>query len=442
MSRGGAGRRVVVCGGGLAGVAAACQAALAGARVTLVERRPFLGGRAFSFRDRDTGREIDNGQHVFLGCCPAYISLLRMLGTLGHTTLQPRLDTPVRDRDGRAGALRASRLPAPLHLGPSFLAYPHLTAAEKAAALRPLAALAALRPAARAALDEVTFADWLREHGQGDRAIARFWDLIVLPTCNDRSDRVSAALAAFVFNEGFLRTAGGSSIGWSRVGLTRLVDPAARDWLAARGGAVLAGRGVAAVEPGAVTLTDGERLPAEAVVLALPPARVAEVAPGALAADPGLGVAPIVNVHLWYDRPVMDEPFTAVIDSPAQWICNRTARGSEADAGGAHHLAVSISGAREEIAVPRAELAAGLRAEVEHVLPAARHAVLVDSAVVKEPAATIAAAPGQAARRPGPRSAMPGVALAGAWTDTGWPATMEGAVRSGIRAARLVAAPG
>jgi hydroxysqualene dehydroxylase len=196
---------------------------------------------------------------------------------------------------------------------------------------------------------------------------------------------------------------------------------------------------VASVEPGAVALTDGERLEADSVVLALPPARVAAVAPGALAAEPGLGAAPIVNVHLWYDRPVMDEPFTAVVDSPAQWIFNRTAMGSEAD-GGAHHLAVSISGARAEIDVPRVELAAALRAEVEHLLPRARAAELVDSAVVKEPEATFAAAPGQAARRPGPRSPMPGVALAGAWTDTGWPATMEGAVRSGIRAARLLTA--
>lgn len=434
MSRGAP--RVVVCGGGLAGVAAACEAALAGARVTLVERRPFLGGRAFSFVDPGTGREVDNGQHVFLGCCPAYISLLRTLGTLGHTTLQRRLDAPVRDRDGRRGALRAAALPAPFHLGPSFAAYPMLSRRERAAALPALAALAALRPDARERLDGCSFADWLASHGQGTRAIARFWDLIVLPTCNDRAERVSAALAAFVFQRGFLASARGAAIGWSRVGLTRLVDPAARDWLAARGGVVIDGRGAAAVEPGAVTLGDGERLPADAIVLALPPARVREVAPGALPADPGLGSSPIVNVHLWYDRPVMDEPFTAVVDSPAQWIFNRTAMDAPGGRDGVHHLAVSISGARDEIVVPRARLAADLRAEVEHLLPAARSAGLVAATVVKEPHATFAAAPGQAARRPGPGTPVPGVALAGAWTATGWPATMEGAVRSGIRAAR------
>src|SRR5262249_48535298 len=170
-----------------------------------------------SLTDPDAGVEVDNGQHVYLGCCTAYRSLLRLLGTEDLTTLQPALDVPVRDRAGRAGALRAARLPAPLHLGPSFLAYPHLSAREqapsphppareKAAAPPALLALGALRPAARARLDGTTFADWLRDHGQGDRAITRFWDLIVVPTCNDPSARVSAALAAFVFQEGFLRT--------------------------------------------------------------------------------------------------------------------------------------------------------------------------------------------------------------------------------------------
>jgi hydroxysqualene dehydroxylase len=429
-------RSVVVCGGGLAGVAAAVEAAGRGARVTLVERRPFLGGKAYSFRDPDTGREVDNGQHVFLGCCSAYMALLRQLGTLRHTVLQKRLDVPVRDRAGRRGALRAAPLPAPLHLGPSFAAYPLLSAREKAAALRALAALGALRPAAREALDDVSFADWLAERGQGPGSIARFWDLIVLPTCNDRSDRVSAALAAFVFHEGFLRTPTGSAIGWSRVGLSRLVDPAAREAIEARGGRVLTGRAVAEAGPDGVTLTDGERLAADAVVVALPPERVRAVAPDALPADPGLGASPIVNVHVWYDRPVMDEPFTAVVDGPAQWIFNRTAMGHGGGVG--HHLAVSISGAREEVDVPRHDLAELIRAELEGLLPAARDAEVMASAVVKEPQATFASAPGQAARRPAAATPVPGVALAGAWTATGWPATMEGAVRSGIRAARLV----
>ncbi len=426
--------RVVVCGGGLAGIAAACEAALRGARVTLVERRPFLGGKAFSFADPDAGVEVDNGQHVFLGCCTAYIALLRLLGTHGHTRLQPALDVAVRDRDGRTGSLRAARLPAPAHLGPSFAAYPHLRAREKAAALRALLALGALGEEARRRLDAVTFADWLAAHGQGPAAIARFWDLIVLPTCNDRSDRVSAALAAFVFREGFLRTRTGSAIGWSTVGLTRLVDPAARGFLEARGGRVLSGRAVAEAGPDGVLLGDGERLPADRVVLALPPSRVREVAPAALADDPGLGSSPIVNVHLWYDRAVMDEPFVAVLDSPAQWIFNRTAMAGLPGPG--QHLAVSVSGAREEVTRGKPELIAAFTQELARLLPRAGAARVRRATVVKEPEATFAAAPGQAARRPGPLTPA-GVLLAGAWTDTGWPATMEGAVRSGVRAARL-----
>ena len=277
----------------------------------------------------------------------------------------------------------------------------------------------------------------LRDGGQSGRAIDRFWDLIVLPTCNDRSERVSAALAAFVFREGFLRTPGGSAIGYARVGLTRLVDPAARAFLAARGGRVLSGRAVVAAGPGEVRLADETLLPADGVVLALPPRRARELAPEALPEDPALGASPIVNVHVWYDRPVMERPFTAVLDSPAQWVFDRTAMAGGGDGEG-HHLAVSISGAHEEATVPRGELAERLVAELAHVFPAARRARVLASAVVKEPEATFAASPGSASRRPGAATALSGVALAGAWTDTGWPATMEGAVRSGIRAARLV----
>lgn len=432
-------RRVVVCGGGLAGIAAACEASLLGADVTLVERRPFLGGKAYSFTDDDSGVEVDNGQHVFLGCCTAYIAFLTLIGAFGDTTLQRALDAPVRDRAGRAGALRASRLPAPLHLGPSFATYPLLSHGEKAAAIRALLALGVLRDTQRAELDEVTFAEWLIAHGQGVGAIERFWDLIVLPTCNDRSDRVSAALATFVFQEGFFRTRTGSAIGWSRVGLTRLVDPPARRFLERRGAVIVTGRGVTSVDDGRVELSDGSTLAADAVVLAMPPERVREVCPEALPAAGDLASSPIVNVHVWYDRPVMDGLFTAVVDSPAQWVFNRTAMTDFPDPG--QHLAVSMSGARDEVTRPKATLIAAITAELGELFPRARGATVERAACVKEPDATFAAAPGQAGNRPGTRTAVEGIVLAGAWTDTGWPATMEGAVRSGLLAARA-AVPG
>ena len=433
------GRRVVVCGGGLAGLAAACEASLLGADVTLVERRPFLGGKAYSFVDDETGVEIDNGQHVFLGCCTAYIAFLRLIGAYGDTTLQAALDTPVRDRAGRAGALRASRVPAPFHLSPSFLAYPLLSRAEKAKATRALGALGVMRPAQRDELDDVTFAEWLIAHGQTPEAIERFWDLIVLPTCNDRSERVSATLAAFVFQQGFFGTRAGSAIGWSRVGLTRLVDPPTRRFLEGRGARIVTGQGVTGVSGGAVSLTGGEELPADSVVLALPPDRVREVCPEALPQDPDLGSSPIVNVHLWYDRPVMDELFVAVVDSQAQWVFNRTAMaGAE---GSGQHVAVSMSGARDEVTKKKRVLIDEITAELAHLFPAAGAATVERAVCVKERDATFAAAPGQAAKRPGTRTPVDGVVLAGAWTDTGWPATMEGAVRSGMLAARAAANP-
>lgn len=431
-------RRIVVCGGGLAGIAAACEAAGRGAEVTLVERRPFLGGRAFSFTDPDTGRVVDNGQHVFMGCCPAYIDLLRLLGTRRLTVLQRRLDAPVRDREGRRGSLRAAPLPAPLHLGASFARYPHLTVRERAAAARALLTLLRMSPQERAALDGETFGAWLERHGQGPRAIDRFWDLIVLPTCNDRSGRVSAALAAFVLHEGFLRTTRGSAIGWATVGLTELVDPATEHFLRARGGRVLRGREAAEIASGTVRLRDGETLRADGIVLALPPVRARRVAPAAIPADPDLGSSPIVSAHVWYDRPVMDEPFTAVLDSPLQWVFNRSAMTGED--GPDHHIAVTMSGARREVGTPRDELAAMVQEELAQLYPRARGAAVRACAVIKEPRATFAAAPGQAARRPGPDTPLDGVVLAGAWTATGWPATMEGAVRSGMLAARRLLA--
>lgn len=426
------GARVAVAGGGLAGIAAAAEAASRGARVTLVERRPFLGGRAFSFTEPRTGTEIDNGQHVHLGCCTAYMALLARLGSLGLTAMQPALRVDVRDRAGTHGVLTARRLPAPLHMGPSFARYGLLSTAERARALRALAAIAALGPAGRGALDDVAFGEWLRAHGQRDAAIERFWDVVILPTCNDRSDRVSAALAMFVITEGLMRTRTGASIGWALTGLSHLVDAPARRLLARAGGEVLTGAAVTAADAGGVDLDDGRRVDADIVVLALPPGRAHAACPAALPTAPDLGASPIVNVHLWYDRPVLDRPVLAVVDSPVQWMFDRTAITGEGAPG--QHVALSLSAARAEMGVPRAELAERMDREMRHLFPASRHAVLRDWAVTKDARATFAPAPGQAGRRPGPRTPVEGVVLAGTWTATGWPATMEGAVRSGLAA--------
>lgn len=439
------GAHVVVAGGGLAGISAAVEATARGARVTLVERRPFLGGKAFSFTDPRTGVEIDNGQHVHLGCCSAYIALLGRLGSLGLTTIQPALRVHVRDRAGAHGVLAARRLPPPLHMGPSFARYGLLSPGERVRALRALTVLAALGDSGRAALDDVSFGEWLRAHGQRDAAIERFWDVVILPTCNDRSDRTSAALAAFVITEGLMRTRGGAAIGWALAGLSHLVDPPTRALLARHGGQVITGHAVTAAGPGGVTLSDGRGIDADAVVLAMPPGRIRAACPHALPVHPDLGESPIVNVHLWYDRPVLDHPMLAVVDSPVQWMFDRTSITGEGSPG--QHVALSLSAARAEMGVPRGELAERMDREIREILPAARGAVLMQWAVTKDARATFAPAPGQALRRPGPRTPLEGVVIAGTWTATGWPATMEGAVRSGLAAtgelaAQMTGAPG
>ncbi len=416
-------------------MATAAEAALLGARVTLVERRPFLGGRAFSYRD-EHGVDVDNGQHVFLGCCTAYRAFIRLIGAEGDLTLQPALHAEVRTRDGSVGCLEARTLPAPLHLAPSFSRYPFLSRREKAGVARAMAVLATMTGRRLDRLDEMTFGDWLRDHGQTDRAIECFWDLIVLPTCNDRSDRVSAAIGAFVYREGILRSRTASAIGWSRVGLTTLVDGPFRAFMARHGGEVRTGEGVVRATSDHVELTSGETLAAEGVVLALPPDRAAAVAPAAVS-DPGLGTSPIVNVHAWFDRPLMRGPFAAILDGVSQWVFNRSAMGVTEGAGDRrHHAVVSISGAHDEVKRTKEDLVREVVGELRAVLPLARHAELIDATCIKEPDATFGVGPGQAARRPGAASREPGITLAGTWTDTGWPATMESAVRSGVMAAR------
>ncbi|MCQ4082415.1 hydroxysqualene dehydroxylase HpnE [Streptomyces sp. RB6PN25] len=439
----------VVVGGGLAGITAALTLADSGVRVTLVEGRPRLGGAAFSFqRDGACGDlTVDNGQHVFLRCCTAYQWFLDRIGASDLVTLQERLDVPVLDAGtGRLGRLRRQSLPVPLHLAASLTGYPHLNPVERVRAGRAALALRGLDPE-DPALDDTTLADWLRGQGQSRRAVEALWDLIGIATLNATAEEASLGLAAMVFKTGLLSHPGAADIGWARVPLGELHDGKARAALDAAGvRTVLRGR-VGEVRPAPdgrwqVGLHTGpgaeEQLDTDAVVLAVPHREAHGLLPDGALEDPAallkIGTAPILNIHVVYDRPVLRRPFFAALSSPVQWVFDRTEHSGLT--GGGQYLALSQSAAHEEIDEPVSALRARYLPELERLLSPARGAGVRDFFVTRERTATFAPAPGVGRLRPPARTRAPGLYLAGAWTATGWPATMEGAVRSGLSAAR------
>jgi hydroxysqualene dehydroxylase len=435
-----AGPRIAVLGGGLAGIAAALDCVQAGARVTLVEVRPRLGGAVYSF-ERD-GLRIDNGQHVFLRCCTAYRALLARIGGEDGVFLQSRLEIPVVSPGGKVRVLRRSGLPAPLHLAGTLMRYRHLTVPERLRAARASLALGRLDPAAPA-LDGQTLGAWLTAHGQNRRAVAALWDLIALPTLNLPAAQASLALGAFVFRTGLLERADAGDIGLHRRPLSEIVGAPAERALRAAGVEVrLSWRAerVLATGAGFEVSRDGEDgLAADAVIVALPHQRAAtlidQLDPAAAAGVRALESSPIVNLHVVYDRRVCDLPFAAGVDTPVQYVFDRGEAGGVGE--GRQYLAVSLSGAEQELAMSVDVLRERYLPALADLFPRARGAVVERFLATREHAATFRAAPGTAALRPGPRTAIPGLTLAGSWTATGWPATLEGAVRSGHAAARV-----
>ncbi len=436
--------RVVIVGGGLAGMAAALSAADGGASVALLESRPRLGGATTSFSRG--GLAVDNGQHVFLRCCTAYRSFLARIGSAGDVDIQERLDIPVLLAGGGRARLRRSRLPLPppLHLAAALATYRAIPARE-----RPRLAVTALRlgrlDAGSARADEQTFGSWLAGHGQSPRAVAALWSLITVATLNTGADEASLALAAMVFQTGLLAEASAADIGMPRVPLGRLHGDAGLAALSAAGVDVRLRTRVRSVsaatafEPPTVE-TDDETFAADAVILAVPSDVASWLAPAGVAPEAAaLGVSPILNVHVIFDRPVTDLQFAALLDGELQWVFDRTAI-SGAPTG--QYLAASVSAADALIGLRSEELRTRLLPQFLAAFPRAHGAEVLDFFVTREPAATFRQAAGTAPLRPDPATGHGGVHVAGAWTATGWPATMEGAVRSGTMAAQaaLVAA--
>ncbi len=415
--------RTVVLGGGLAGLAAALDLADGGVQVTLVEARPVLGGAVHTLPERrgDPSPPPDNGQHVALGCCAEY---LRFLGRVGqaHAIRRVRLRMPVVDERGRVASLR----PGPGGL----LSYRHLSLRDRLAVARVAQRLGRLEPALH---DGETFAGLLRRLGSSQRAVDRFWDVFIRPALNLASEEASAALGLFTVQTALLGPRDASDLLLPTAPLGSMHGDAAARALDEAGAAVRLRERALSLGEGCVRLSAGEEVEADAVVVALPPAESAAVL-GEPA--PRLGSSPIVSVHLLVDPPLLRSPMAALLQSPAHWVFDRGRLTGSPPARG-QYLTVVASGA-PELAATRG------RALVERMVSALTErlgaAELLWSRVSREPEATFAGRPGTWARRPGTETGRPHVVRAGAWTQTGWPATMEGAVRSGRAAARALLA--
>ena len=450
-------QRVVVIGGGLAGITAAIALAEAGAAVTLLEARPRLGGATCSFT-RD-GLVVDTGQHVFLGCCTAYRGLLAQLGMTASAPVQDRFDVTVLAPGGRTGRLRRTALPGPLHMLPALGRYPFLSWAERASVSRPALAMRRVDPA-DPAVDAQRFGDWLAARGQSEHARRVLWDLFTVSALNIAGDDASLALAATVVQTGLLGKNNAADIGVPARPLGELHGDAGAARLAQLGAQVALSTKVAAIEVGAVKVSEDPaarfrvhvgrpaearattEIAADAVVLAVPHEKAASLVPagalpaGTVASWAGLGASPIVNVHVIYDRPVTDLPFAAAVDSPVQWVFDRTRiSGLDRRSPGQQYLAISLSAADEYADVPASALRDRFVPALAELFPAARDAQVSEFFVTRERRATFRQAPGNGALRPPAATQLPGLVLAGAWTQTGWPDTMEGAVRSGLTAA-------
>jgi squalene-associated FAD-dependent desaturase len=422
---------VIVIGGGLAGLASAAALAGAGHSVRVLESRRFLGGRATSYEigTGENAETIDNCQHVLLRCCVNLLDFYRRLGV--EDQIHFYRDFIFIEPGGRRSVLRSGVLPAPAHFLESFLTLKFLSLSEKLAVMRGIRAIKA-QYKTRPDLDRITMLHWLKEERQPPRAIERFWRQILVSAISEELDATAASHGFQVFRLGLLARRDSYQMGVPSVPLGELY--AEEKWKKVGPVEFLLRSPVEriVIENGAVqfVIARGQELRADHYICALPFDRVPEVAPGVDLDVADFEYSPITGIHLWFDRPVIDLPHATLLDRTIQWIFNK-------HEGRAVQLVASAS--RSLLEMPRADVIALAIRELEEFLPAARGAKLEKAHVVKEVRAVLSAKPGLESRRPLSRTNVRNLFLAGDWTRSGWPAIMEGAVRSGYLAAEAVA---
>ncbi|HKE37562.1 MAG TPA: hydroxysqualene dehydroxylase HpnE [Candidatus Baltobacteraceae bacterium] len=418
--------RVAVVGAGLAGLAAGVELKELGHHVELFERSRLLGGRATSFEI--DGIEVDNGQHVFLFCCKEFLKFAERVDFENELYIQKTFDALVLARDGKRGRLTASPLPPPLHLMPSFMSYAHLGFNGKLLIARAILE-ATIKKAGDPSAAVQSFQQWLQVIGQTPETYRAFWDPFFIPALNAPFDRVSVDDALFTLRTAFLSDATAARFGYAKVPLAHLAANAAEKL-----DAVHLQEGVTALDvtPTNVTLTlsKGDSQTFDAVVIATPPKTTAKL----LGDASKFGVQnldaytayPILDVHLWHDGGSIGFDFAAALESPLQWIFEKAPG----------YLSCSFSAAGDSMSMPTADLEALAWREVQAFIPALQNAKLIRSAVTRNPEATWL--PNLGIRRTSQPTKHPMVSIAGSWTDTGWPDTMESAVRSGRLAAHAL----
>ena len=450
---------MIVIGGGLAGLAAGVALADSGWHVRLFEQRPFLGGRATSYVLPD-GEHVDNCQHVTLGCCANLDDFYRRVGAAGKIKYFDRL--LFLDPHGRRGHIKAGALPAPFHFAGSFASFAPLALIDKLSIAR--AMLDILRHAGNPPdlRENISMLDWLRRRGQTKGAINRFWRVVLVSALDEELDRTDAHFGVDVFWKAFLANSTGYRMGVPAVPLSNLYDGCKTE-IERRGGEVILRAPVRGLKMESGQLTglrfdDNREESAGAYIFAIPHTALAGLLPESVKqSDPSLAhldkikVSPITGVHFWFDRPVMDEPFVTLLDTTTQWIFNKStlyldssassnsaSNGEEKSQAASQYLQLVISASYDLLQKSRQEIIDLCLGEVRHALPKARDAQLLKATVIKEAAATFSPEPGVDRWRPAQATQIPGLFLAGDWTQTGWPATMEGAVRSGYLAAEVL----
>jgi len=446
---------IAIVGGGLAGLAAGCALADAGCRISLYEKRPYLGGRASSYQHPGTGEVVDNCQHVLLGCCTNLIDLYRRTGV--EDKIRWYSELVFLEPGGRASRIHPSFLPAPLHTGPSFLNAACLGFKDKFSIARTLGALLTGVPAD----DGQTFLAWLQGYGPTPAALERFWKPILISALNEDLDRVSVFYAGQVIRESFMKSAEAGRMGIPAVPLSDLYAAGA-DYIRARGGEVFLRASVEelSVEDSVVRLKTGlSEVATDAVVVAAPWDATQKLLAGVAEMDtpevPGgqggrhhvdigeLESSPIAGIHLWFDRQISDLDHAVLLDRTIQWMFHKSRiqsaiRGS-AEARNGSYVELVVSAAKSLVNMSKSDIVDLAVRELGEFFPQVREAKLLKSTVIKEIHATFSPGPGVDQFRPNQATASSRVFVAGDWTATGWPATMEGAVRSGYLAAEAVA---